>query len=70
MTTQSGKQWIAIHILHNISGSKDNQTIKFDHLIEYNMSNIVLEKLYTKCYEGTILRPYSKKSKLSVSLYK
>ena len=40
---------IRIHILLNISRSKGNQTIKFGELIEYNMKNIFLETLYTKC---------------------
>ena len=42
MTLQSGKQTIAIQTLPNISRSKDNQTIKFDQLAEYNMRNIFL----------------------------
>ena len=37
-------------------------------LIEYNMRNISLEKLYVKCDEGIIARPFSKKSKLSIFL--
>ena len=44
MTSQSGKQRIAMHILLNISQSKDNQTMKFGQLIEYNTRNIFLEK--------------------------
>ena len=44
MTSQSGKQRIAIHILSNISCSKGNQTIKFDQLIECSMRNTFLEK--------------------------
>ena len=48
MTSQSGKQTIAIHILSNISRSRGNQTIKFNQLIEYNLKNIFLEKSYTK----------------------
>ena len=43
MTPQTGKQTIAINILSYISRSKDNQTIKFGQLIEYNMRNIFLE---------------------------
>ena len=46
MTSQADKQIITIHILPNISRSKDNQTVKFGQLIEYNMGNIFLEKLY------------------------
>ena len=49
MTPQLGKQIITKHILSNILRSKDNQTIKFGQLIEYNMRNIFLEKSYTKC---------------------
>ena len=42
MTSQTGQQIIAIHILRNISRSKDNQEMKFGQLIEYNMRNIFL----------------------------
>ena len=42
--------------------------MKFGQLTEYNMRNIFLEKSYTKCGGETIPRPYSKKSKLSISL--
>ena len=68
MTSQPVKQTIAIHILPYISRSKDNQTVKFGQLIEYNMRNIFLEKSYTKCGGETIPKPFSKKSKLSISL--
>ena len=40
MTSQPGLQTIVIHILPNIPQSKGNQTMKFDHLIEYNKRNI------------------------------
>ena len=68
MTSQSGKQRIAMHILLNISQSKDNQTMKFGQLIEYNTRNIFLEKSFTKCGGEIIPRPFSKKSKLYISL--
>ena len=42
--------------------------MKFDQLIEYNMRNIFIEKLSTKCGGETIPGPFSKKSKLSISL--
>ena len=42
--------------------------MKFGQLIEYNMRNSFLEKLYTKYDEETIPRHFSKKSKLSISL--
>ena len=41
----------------NISRKKGNQAIKFGQLIEYNMRNIFLEKLYTKSGGETIIRP-------------
>ena len=68
MTSQPGKQTVAIHTLPNISRSKGNQAMKFDQLIDYNMRNISLEKSYTKCDVESIPRPFSKKSKLSISL--
>ena len=35
MTSQAEKQTITIHILHTISKSKSNQTMKFGDLREY-----------------------------------
>ena len=51
-----------------ISRSKDNQAIKQGHLIEHNMRKNFLEKSYTKSGGETIPRPFSKKSKLCLSL--
>ena len=51
-----------------MSKSTGNQTIKFSQLIEHNIRNILLEKSYAKCGGETIPRPFSKKSKLSISL--
>ena len=45
MTSDTGQQVITIHELFNISRSKDKQTMKFDHLIKYNLRNIFLRKL-------------------------
>ena len=42
--------------------------MKFGQLVEYDMRNIFLERSYTKCAGETIPRPFSKKSKLSISL--
>ena len=70
MTSQPGKQLIAIHILPIISRSKGNETMKFGQLVEYNMVNIFPEKPYAKCGGKTISRPFFKKSNLSISLYK
>ena len=71
MTSQPGKQTIAIHIFSNISRSKSNQRIKFGQLIEYNMRDLLLEKSVEsveKCGWAFIPRPVSKKSKLTISL--
>ena len=62
MMSQPGKQTIVVHILSNISKSKGNQTMKFSHLIEYDMRNTFLEKSCTKCGGET------KKLKFSLSL--
>ena len=48
MTSQPGLQTVAIYILPNISQRKGNQTMKFGQLIEYNESNIFLQKLCRK----------------------
>ena len=42
--------------------------MRFVQLIEYKMSNIFLEKSFTKYCGETIYKPFSKKSKLSISL--
>ena len=42
--------------------------MKFCQLIEYNMTNIFIETSYTECGGETSLRPFSEKSKLSISL--
>ena len=63
MTSQAGQQIIAIHILPYISKSKDNQTTtKFGQLIEYNMRNIFLDKLYTSFGGEASPRPFYQNS--------
>ena len=57
MASQAGVQTIAIHILLNISQSKDNQTMKFGQLIEYNKSIIFLQKLCGHWGRETSSRP-------------
>ena len=59
MTSQPGQQTITMHIVPNIPRSKRNQTMKIGQLIEYNMRNISVEKLYTKCFGETIPRRFS-----------
>ena len=68
MTAQPVSQSIATYISINVSRSKGNQTMKFDQLIEYNIRNVYLKKPYKACGGETIARPFSKKSKLSISL--
>ena len=58
---------IAKHMLPNLSRSKCNQTMKFGQLIEYDMRNIFLEKLYTKSGGETNPRLFSKNLKWSES---
>ena len=41
--------------------------MNLSQLIECNMGNVFIEKSYTKCGEETIPRPFSKKSKFSIS---
>ena len=50
---------MVVYILPNISRSKDNKTMKFGQLIEYNIKNILIEKSYTKCGGETSPRPFS-----------
>ena len=57
MTSQPGLQTITIQILRNISQSKENQTMKFGQLIEYNKSNIFVQKLCGKWGKETSSRP-------------
>ena len=66
MTSHTGQQVIAIHILSNILRSKGNLTMKVDQLIKYKMRNIFLEKSNIKC--GGDANPRTLKSKLSTSL--
>ena len=48
LTSQPGKQTIAVHIVVTISRSKGNQTMKLGKLIEYNKKNIFRQILCTK----------------------
>ena len=55
-------------MLLNISRNKCNQTMKFSPLKECNMGNVSLEKLFTECGGEPSPRPFSKRSKLKISL--
>ena len=59
--------WLTNNCNTHISRSKDNQAMIFGQLIERNMRNIFFEKSYTNCNGDTIPRPFSEKSKLSIS---
>ena len=58
MTSQPGLQTITIHILHNISQSKGNQTMKFCQVIEYNKRNIVFQKSCRNLGKEISSRPF------------
>ena len=70
MTSQPGKQAIAMQILPNISRRQGNQTMKFGQLIVYNMKNIFLENLTKRenLIKKTVPRHFFKNSQLSISL--
>ena len=68
MTSQTGKHIITKHTLSNISRSKGNETMQVNQFIEYNMRNILLKKSCTVYGGETSPRPFSKESKLSISL--
>ena len=54
MTSQLGLQTIAIHLLPNISKSKDKQTMKLDQFREYN-KKIFFFKYYAKNEAGRLV---------------
>ena len=49
-----------MHILPYILRNKDNETMKFGQLIEYNIKNIFLEKLYKNVLEKLFPDPFLK----------
>ena len=57
MMPQPGLQKIAMHMLPNISQSKNNQTMKFGQLIEYNKRNNFFQKLCRKSGKENSSRP-------------
>ena len=60
MTSQPGKQTIAIHILPNISPRKDNETMKFGQLITYNMRNFFFKNHTEKVVGKLFLNSFPK----------
>ena len=62
VTLQPGKQRIIIHILHNISRSKDKQTMKFGQLIEYKKEIFFLKnhaQIWWRSYSQTLFEHIS-----------
>ena len=57
MTSQPRKQTLQYT---NFSTSREAKTMKFGQLIEYDMRNIFLEKLYTKCCGELFPDPFLK----------
>ena len=57
MTSKSGKQILAIHILSNISINKDNQAIKLGQFKKHDGRNIFLQKSCRKWRTITSSRP-------------
>ena len=58
MASQPKKNTIAMHILPNISRSKDNQATKFGHQ-DITLKKITIEKSYTKYGVENIPRRFS-----------
>ena len=67
MTSQTGPQIITKHKLLSNLRSKDNRTMKFGELIEYNMRNIFLENSYSNFGGEAGPRSFYQKFKLSIS---
>ena len=63
--SQTEKQIITIHLLPNISRSKDNQTIKFGQLIEYNMRTVFLKNHVQNMLEKLVADPFIKNQNLA-----
>ena len=55
-------------LLMSQPGQQLNTIHKLSNIIEYNMRNILLEKLYSKCSGEASSRSFYEKSKLSTSL--
>ena len=64
MTSQPGKQTIAIHISLNILRSKGNQTVEFGQLKKHNTRNIFflknhLHNVVEKLFPNPLLKNHS-----------
>ena len=63
MISETGQRTITIDVLPNISKSKDNQSMNFGQLIEYNIRNNFFKKSYTKWGREASPRLFYKNSK-------
>ena len=68
MTSPTGKETIAIHILPYISRCKGNQTMKFVQLIKNNMRYILSQSHAQSVVKKLVRDPFLKKLKLCISL--
>ena len=68
ITSQTGIQIITIHVLSSISRSNGNKTIEFGQLIDYNIKNLLHEKLCTKSDRQPSPRLFFRKYELSIFL--
>ena len=55
MTSNTGQQISAIHILHNTSRGKTNQVMKLGQLIKHNVRKIFLFKNHTTNEVGRLV---------------
>ena len=60
LTPQTGWQVITIHILPNISRSKDNQTMKLSQVIGYNIRKFILGNHTQNVVKKLVLDPFLK----------
>ena len=59
MTSQPGEQTVTIHLLPNISQSKDNQAMKFGQLTEYKETNFFFKYHTENEVGGLVLNLFS-----------
>ena len=56
MTSQPGKQTIAVHVLPSISRNKGNQTMKFGQLMEHkHFFQNIIHKMWCRNYSQSLL---------------
>ena len=68
MTSQPAQKAFGMHIFPNISSRKGNQTMKFGHLIEYNMRKNFLKNYTQNVVEKLFPDPFLKNQNWSLSI--